>query len=95
MFICGNFVSLDESRVNEFASNLGYCHWPEEMPRKKRKRAMNDVEHDDAARLQRRARYLLIKMKLEQNLLDAYVGEGWKGQRYEVFVCPFVDLTSP
>lgn len=57
--------------------------------RKKRKRAKNSVEHDEAARLQRRTRYLLIKMKLEQNLLDAYAGEGWKGQRYEVFVFPF------
>lgn len=50
---------------------------------KKRKRGKHNVEHDEPTRLQRRTRYLLVKMKLEQNLIDAYAGEGWKGQRYE------------
>ncbi|KAL8096097.1 pathogenesis-related homeodomain protein isoform X2 [Apium graveolens] len=50
---------------------------------RKRKRRKNNVEHDEPTRLQRRTRYLLVKMKLEQNLIDAYAGEGWKGQSRE------------
>ncbi|XP_015965165.1 pathogenesis-related homeodomain protein isoform X1 [Arachis duranensis] len=51
--------------------------------RRRRKRRRDNVDLDDALRLQRRTRYLLIKMKVEQNLIDAYSGEGWKGQSRE------------
>ncbi|KAL8483819.1 hypothetical protein ACS0TY_026488 [Phlomoides rotata] len=56
------------------------------MPRKlkrRRKKRKNNVDLDEAFRLQRRTRYLLIKVKLEQNLIDAYSTEGWKGQSKE------------
>ncbi|KAJ6922210.1 pathogenesis-related homeodomain protein-like isoform X1 [Populus alba x Populus x berolinensis] len=51
--------------------------------RKPNKRQRDKVKLDEPSRLQRRARYLMIKMKLDQNLIDAYSGEGWKRQSRE------------
>ncbi|KAF8087288.1 hypothetical protein N665_0593s0047 [Sinapis alba] len=53
--------------------------------RKSKRRQKSDKveEVDEALRLQRRTRYLLIKMKTQQNLIDAYAAEGWKGQSRE------------
>ncbi|KAL1210590.1 Pathogenesis-related homeodomain protein [Cardamine amara subsp. amara] len=68
----------------------GWVHCEEEEKGKKtrkrkskRQQKDNKVEVDDALRLQRRTRYLLIKMKMQQNLIDAYATEGWKGQSRE------------
>uniref|UniRef100_A0A1D1YNF0 Pathogenesis-related homeodomain protein n=1 Tax=Anthurium amnicola TaxID=1678845 RepID=A0A1D1YNF0_9ARAE len=51
--------------------------------KRRRKRKKKTTVLDEASRLQRRTRYLLIRMKLEQNLIDAYSAEGWKGQSRE------------
>lgn len=69
----------------------GFVHCKEEEKVKKtrkrkskRQQKDNKNEVDEALRLQRRTRYLLIKMKMQQNLIDAYATEGWKGQRYNI-----------
>lgn len=50
--------------------------------RRSRKSSNNsDVVLDNRTRIKRRVKYLLMKMRVDQNLLDAYSGEGWKGQR--------------
>lgn len=80
-----------KSRNKKYSRGWVRCEeMEEEKVKKTRKRKSkrqqkdNKVEVDDSLRLQRRTRYLLIKMKMQQNLIDAYATEGWKGQRYKI-----------
>ncbi|ONK75868.1 uncharacterized protein A4U43_C03F21390 [Asparagus officinalis] len=50
--------------------------------RKKRK-GVKGASNDEFSVIRRRVRYLLTRMNYEQNLIDAYAGEGWKGQSAE------------
>ncbi|KAG7545664.1 Homeobox-like domain superfamily [Arabidopsis suecica] len=79
-----------KSRNKKYSRGWARCEeMEEEKVKKTRKRKSkrqqkdNKVEVDDSLRLQRRTRYLLIKMKMQQNLIDAYATEGWKGQSRE------------
>ncbi|KAL8195245.1 hypothetical protein R6Q57_025648 [Mikania cordata] len=47
--------------------------------KKKRKQEHNN----EFTKIKRHLRYLLNRMKYEQNFIDAYAGEGWKGQSLE------------
>lgn len=88
-----NKRKTEEEICSKF-SNKKYSLGEEDEGKKRRKRKSktqqkgNKVveEVDEALRLQRRTRYLLIKMKMQQNLIDAYAAEGWKGQRYYILL---------
>uniref|UniRef100_A0A1D1ZG83 Homeobox protein HOX1A n=1 Tax=Anthurium amnicola TaxID=1678845 RepID=A0A1D1ZG83_9ARAE len=49
----------------------------------KRKRRMQTASNDEFSKIRRSVRYLLHRVSYEQSLIDAYAGEGWKGQSSE------------
>ncbi|KAF9679841.1 hypothetical protein SADUNF_Sadunf06G0056900 [Salix dunnii] len=52
--------------------------------RKPKIRQKDKVKLDEPSRLQRRSKFLMILLKLEQNLIDAYSEEGWNGQSWDL-----------
>ncbi|XP_076953905.1 pathogenesis-related homeodomain protein-like [Bidens hawaiensis] len=44
---------------------------------------MKPEHNNEFSKIKRHLRYLLNRMKYEQNFIDAYAGEGWKGQSLE------------
>ncbi|KAA8536251.1 hypothetical protein F0562_028729 [Nyssa sinensis] len=51
--------------------------------RRKKKKHTKNIPVDEFSRIRKNLRYLLARMSYEQNLIDAYSGEGWKGQSLE------------
>ncbi|KAF5196320.1 hypothetical protein FRX31_014094 [Thalictrum thalictroides] len=54
-----------------------------EKRRKKRKRT-RELLDNEYSKTRKRLRYLLTRMGYEHNFIDAYSGEGWKGQRLAI-----------
>ena len=77
--------SRGQVRCNEEEEEKGKKTRKRKSKRQQKGNKAEEEEVDEALRLQRRTRYLLIKMKMQQNLIDAYAAEGWKGQRYKTF----------
>uniref|UniRef100_A0A5B7AA23 Homeobox protein HAT3.1 n=1 Tax=Davidia involucrata TaxID=16924 RepID=A0A5B7AA23_DAVIN len=51
--------------------------------RRKKKKQIKKIPVDEFSRIRKHLRYILTRMRYEQNLIDAYSGEGWKGQSLE------------
>ncbi|XP_076903967.1 pathogenesis-related homeodomain protein-like [Bidens hawaiensis] len=54
-----------------------------EKKRKKRKKTHKEHHNNEFSKIKTHIKYLLNRMKYEQNFIEAYAGEGWKGQSLE------------
>ncbi|XP_042507989.1 homeobox protein HOX1A-like isoform X2 [Macadamia integrifolia] len=54
-----------------------------ERKKKRKKKITSKKVDDEFSKKRKRLRYLLTRMSFEQSLIDAYSGEGWKGQSAE------------
>ncbi|KAI7741012.1 hypothetical protein M8C21_004777, partial [Ambrosia artemisiifolia] len=55
----------------------------EENKRRELNKQMKKDHNNEFTKIKRHLRYLLNRMKYEQNFIEAYAGEGWKGQSLE------------
>ncbi|GAB2291725.1 hypothetical protein Dimus_025976 [Dionaea muscipula] len=84
-------TSISRPRVEETPNTLGVnrnagtlCGTGGSKRRRgRRKRQMNRRSHDDFSKMRRHLKYLLHRVQYEQNLIDAYSSEGWRGQSLE------------
>ncbi|PWA99616.1 Homeodomain-containing protein [Artemisia annua] len=51
--------------------------------KRRKKKKINKDQKDEFSKIKTHLRYLIKRMSYEQNFIDAYVGEGWKGQSLE------------
>lgn len=68
----------------ESNTNLGNGN-AEKKERKRRNKRGKRIIDDEFSKIRKHLRYLLYRIGYEQNLIDAYSGEGWKGYRCLLF----------
>lgn len=74
--------SQEKSIEHDFSNTVEEEGADGEKTRKKRKKRMEETRVDEFSRIRTHLRYLLHRIKYEKNFIDAYSGEGWKGQRF-------------
>lgn len=76
-----------EKSVASEANNTVVIHdATEEKKRKRRKKKHGKhIAANEFTRIKGHLRYLLHRITYEQTLIEAYSGEGWKGQRFVTF----------
>lgn len=73
--------SQEKSKTPD-SSNIVTEEGAEREKKKRRKKRMEKNKVDEFSRIRTHLRYLLHRIKFEKNFIDAYSGEGWKGQRF-------------
>ncbi|XP_020586959.1 homeobox protein HOX1A isoform X2 [Phalaenopsis equestris] len=82
--------SLDKGRVLRSKVDAAKCKTSENLAnnpenlvtrkKKNRKKKENNPGQNELSRIIKHVRYMLNRMNYEQSLIDAYSGDGWKGQ---------------
>lgn len=75
--------SQEKSKAPDLSNNLAEVGVDREKKRTKKKKQMEKTPVNEFSRIRTHLRYLLHRIKYEQNFIDAYSGEGWKGQSLE------------
>ncbi|ERM96685.1 hypothetical protein AMTR_s00001p00272780 [Amborella trichopoda] len=76
--------SIGTSKTSPAASSKSSPIMPERRKSRREKRKLKEVlSNDEYSRTRKSVRYLLARINFEQGLIDAYSGEGWKGQSQE------------
>ncbi|KAK9941957.1 hypothetical protein M0R45_007647 [Rubus argutus] len=76
--LSNNVATLESSNIVANVSD-----GKEEKRKKKKKKHMERDSTDEFSRIRRHLRYLLNRINYEKSLIDAYSGEGWKGNSLE------------
>ncbi|KAL8156166.1 pathogenesis-related homeodomain protein isoform X2 [Apium graveolens] len=75
--------SQEKSKVPDTTNIVMEESADKEKKKKKRKKLLEKNKGDEFSRIRKHLRYLLQRIQYEKSFIDAYSGEGWKGQSLE------------